>query len=125
MLFRSRVYTTCTPCGARAAPSSPAQRHAVENIINALSLNVIQDAKESTYTVSVKDVYSGDIVASNVQITGNRVYGVVNPNIDVEFDAMAGVSATWDSARKGFVYVSKDYSTVLHLADNTTVFQIN
>ena len=95
-----------------------------ENIINALSLNVIQDAKESTYTVSVKDAHSGDIVASNVQITGNRVYGVVNPNIDVEFDAMAGVSATWDSARKGFVYVSKDYSTVLHLADNTTVFQI-
>ena len=95
-----------------------------ENIINALSLNVIQDATESSYTVSVKDAHSGDIVASNVQITGNRLYGVVNPNVDVEFDAMAGVSATWDSARKGFVYAAKDYSTTLHLADNTTVFQI-
>ncbi|CBL27744.1 flagellin [Fretibacterium fastidiosum] len=95
-----------------------------ENIINALSLNVIQDATESSYTVSVKDAHSGDIVASNVQITGNRLYGVVNPNVDVEFDAMAGVSAKWDSARKGFVYAAKDYSTTLHLADNTTVFQI-
>lgn len=95
-----------------------------ENIINALSLNVIQEATESSYTVSVKDAHSGDIVASNVQITGNRLYGVVNPNVDVEFDAMAGVSATWDSARKGFVYAAKDYSTTLHLADNTTVFQI-
>ena len=95
-----------------------------ENIINALSLNVIQDATESSYTVSVKDAHNGDIVASGVQITGNRLYGVVNPNVDVEFDAMAGVSATWDSARKGFVYAAKDYSTTLHLADNTTVFQI-
>ena len=95
-----------------------------ENIINALSLNVIQDATESSYTVSVKDAHNGDIVASNVQITGNRLYGVVNPNVDVEFDAMAGVSATWDHTRKGFVYATKDYSTTLHLADNTTVFQI-
>ena len=74
--------------------------------------------------MSVKDAHNGDIVASGVQITGNRLYGVVNPNVDVEFDAMAGVSATWDSARKGFVYAAKDYSTTLHLADNTTVFQI-
>ena len=95
-----------------------------ENIINALSLNVIQDATESSYTVSVKDAHNGDIVASNVQITGNRLYGVVNPNVDVEFDAMAGVSAKWDEVRKGFVYAAKDYSTTLHLADNTTVFQI-
>ena len=95
-----------------------------ENIINALSLNVIQEATESSYTVSVKDAHSGDIVASNVQITGNRLYGVVNPNVDVEFDAMAGVSAKWDSTRKAFVYAAKDYSTTLHLADNTTVFQI-
>ena len=96
-----------------------------EGVINAFSLNVIQDAKESTYTVSVKDAHNGSVVASDVRISGNKLIGVVNPNIDVEFDAMAGVSATWNNLRKGFVYTtSNDYSTVLHLADNTTVFQI-
>ena len=38
---------------------------------------------------------------------------------------MAGITATWDKARKAYTYkVDDNYSTVLHLADNTTVFQI-
>ena len=96
-----------------------------EGVINAFSLNVIQEAKESTYTVSVKDAHDGSVVASDVKISGNKLIGVVNPNVDVEFDAMAGVSATWDNVRKAFVYENTElYETVLHLADNTTVFQI-
>lgn len=96
-----------------------------EGVINAFSLNVIQDAKESAYTVSVKDAHNGSVVASDVRISGNKLIGVVNPNIDVEFDAMAGVSAKWDEGRKAFVYGdTKILNTVLHLADNTTVFQI-
>ena len=96
-----------------------------EGIINAFSLNVIQDAKESAYTVSVKDAHDGSVVASDVKISGNKLIGVVNPNIDVEFDAMAGVSAKWDDARKTFIYGdTKMHETVLHLADNTSVFQI-
>ena len=96
-----------------------------EGVINAFSLNVIQDAKESAYTVSVKDAHNGSVVASDVRISGNKLIGVVNPNIDVEFDAMAGVLAKWDEGRKAFVYGdTKILNTVLHLADNTTVFQI-
>ena len=96
-----------------------------EGVINAFSLNVIQDAKESAYTVSVKDAHNGSVVASDVRISGNKLIGVVNPNIDVEFDAMAGVLAKWDESRKAFVYGdTKILNTVLHLADNTTVFQI-
>lgn len=95
-----------------------------EGVINAFSLNVIQDAKESAYTVSVKDAHNGSVVASDVRISGNKLIGIVNPNIDVEFDAMAGVSAKWDETGRRFTYTAADYATVLHLADNTTVFQI-
>ena len=96
-----------------------------EGVINAFSLNVIQEAKESTYTVSVKDAHNGSVVASDVKISGNKLIGVVNPNVDVEFDAMAGVSAKWDEVRKAFVYNdTENHETTLHLADNTTVFQI-
>jgi flagellin len=97
-----------------------------ENLIKALSLNVIQEARENTYTVSVTDAHSGKNVASSVKITGNVLYGVVNPNVDVEFDKMADVDVTWNTTTKQFDLSSgsRDYETILHLADNTTVFQI-
>ncbi|MDR1916607.1 MAG: flagellin, partial [Synergistaceae bacterium] len=97
-----------------------------EDLIKALSLNVIQEAKESSYRVSVADAHDSTNIASNVKITGNVLYGVVNPNVDVEFDAMADIQVTWDPTARKFV-LSNDsgtYGTILHLADNTTVFQI-
>ena len=95
-----------------------------EDVINAFSLNVIQKASESTYRVGVEDAHTGNVVASERLVTGNKLIGVVNPNIDVEFDAMAGVSAKWDAVSGSYKLTSKQYETVLHLADNTTVFQI-
>ena len=96
-----------------------------EDLVKALSLNVIQSAKETSYTVDIKDAHTDKVVVSGAQTTGNKLIGVLHPNIDVEFDAMAGITATWDKARKAYTYkVDDNYSTVLHLADNTTVFQI-
>jgi flagellin len=109
-------------------PGTPGQLNfsGDEDLIKALSLNVIQEARDNTFTVSVEDAHSGKNVASNVKITGNVLYGVVNPNVDVEFDAMADVSVSWDSNARKFVLTQdeRDYETIVHLADNTTVFQI-
>ncbi len=95
-----------------------------EDLIKALSLNVIQEAKESNYTVSATDAHTGKLVVSDTKTTGNRLIGALHSNIDVEFDAMAGVKAKWNEATKSYSYTSTDYHTTLHLADNTTVFQI-
>jgi flagellin len=97
-----------------------------EDLIKALSLNVIQESKDNTFRVSVTDAHSGKNVASNVKITGNVLYGVVNPNVDVEFDSMADVKVTWNETTKKFDLAADEgiYETILHLADNTTVFQI-
>jgi flagellin len=95
-----------------------------ENVINAFSLNTIQDATESTYKATVQDAHTGQTIAKDVQVTGNKLIGVINPNVDVEFDALGGVTATWNDAAKKFGYETKDYETTLHLSDNTTVFQI-
>lgn len=98
-----------------------------EDVIKALSLNVIQNSAESQYRVSVADAHSGNTIASNVKVTGNMLYGVVHENVDVEFDAMANVKLEWSESAKNF-RLSRDtgeiYTTTLHLADNTTVFQI-
>ncbi len=98
-----------------------------EDVIKALSLNVIQKSSESSYRVSIADAHSGNTVASNVKVTGNMLYGVVNPNVDVEFDSMANVKVEWSESAKTFrLKTDSDniYETTLHLADNTTVFQI-
>jgi flagellin len=98
-----------------------------EDIIKALSLNVIQKSSESQYRVSVADAHSGNTVASNVKVTGNMLYGVVHKNVDVEFDSMANVKVEWADGSKSFRLVQDSghiYETIVHLADNTTVFQI-
>lgn len=96
-----------------------------EDLIKAFSLNVIQDARESDYTVTVADAHTGATLVNGAKVTGNRLIGLVHPNVDVEFDAMAGVSATWNATGRKYDYnEATAYATMLHLADNTTVFQI-
>ena len=97
-----------------------------EDIIKALSLNVINKSTESQYRVSVTDAHNGNTIASNVKVTGNMLYGVVHANVDVEFDAMANTKVEWSDSALSFRLTreSEIYETVLHLADNTTVFQI-
>jgi flagellin-like hook-associated protein FlgL len=97
-----------------------------EDLLKQLSLNEIQAASENTFTVSVWDAHSGKSVASGVKITGNKLIGVVNENVDVVFDAMANIQVEWNEATKSFGLTKEanSYQTILHLADNTTVFQI-
>jgi len=97
-----------------------------EDVIKALSLSVIQDSKENEFRVSVQDAHSGATVASNTKVTGNMLIGIVHPNVDVEFDPMADVAIKWNDNTKQFELSAKDgtYETYLHLADNSTVFQI-
>ncbi|WP_274705055.1 flagellin, partial [Dethiosulfovibrio faecalis] len=97
-----------------------------EDVINALSLNVIQDSEENEFRITVQDAHNGNTVASAVKITGNVLRGVVHENVDVEFDAMANVAVAWSDSAQGFLLTrdSSVYETTLHLADNSTVFQI-
>ncbi len=99
---------------------------ASEELLNAFSLNTIQEATESKYQVSVYDAHTNQEIAKDVKVSGNRLIGVINPNVDVEFDAMNGISASWwDERRKAYVYdTSIETSTTLHLSDNTLVLQV-
>jgi flagellin len=95
-----------------------------EDVVKALSLNEVQKASENTFNVKVTNAHTGTNV-NQVEVTGNQLVGVVHPNVDVEIDAMAGLDAAWDdAAKKWTVSSSGTYNTTVHLADNTTVFQI-
>jgi flagellin-like hook-associated protein FlgL len=95
-----------------------------EDLLKALSLAEVQSSRENTFTVDIRDAHTGLLVASGVRVTGNKLVGVVNQNVDVEFNQMAGVRVS-AAGVVGFVLnAGATYSGRLHLADNTTVFQI-
>lgn len=97
-----------------------------EEFTNALSLNIIQESEENNFTVNITDAHDGSTVAEDVNITGNTLIGVVHNNVDVKFDAMADIDVSWSTDEAKWVSTGADgtYSTMVHLADNTTVFQV-
>ncbi|ABI67550.1 Flagellin and related hook-associated proteins-like protein [Syntrophomonas wolfei subsp. wolfei str. Goettingen G311] len=98
-----------------------------ENVIKALSLTNLKDAKENTFTVNVTDAHTGNYIAKDVNIEGNMLVGTVHQNVDVEFDNMTGIKLEWNTATKNFDlkggFANRE-DTYVHIADNTMVFQI-
>ncbi|MBR1602747.1 MAG: hypothetical protein IJ667_04840 [Synergistaceae bacterium] len=95
-----------------------------EDVLNAFGLNTLQQASETTYTVNISNAHTGSAVLTDAKLTGNRLIGAITPNVDIEFDRMAGTKANWDDKERDFNYETKEYNTILHLADNTTTLQI-
>lgn len=96
-----------------------------EDLLNALGLNTLQASSENEFDITVRDAHSGNTVAIGEKITGNIAYGLIDENIDVEFDPMAGIIASWNDERKVYNMTSTgSYKAVLHLVDNTMMLQI-
>lgn len=96
-----------------------------EDVLNALGLSVLQDAKETNFTVTAADALTGEILVDGVRVSGNRLIGQIHSNVDLEFDAAANVSAVWNGLTKKFDFApgEKAYTTFLQLTDNSTVIQ--
>ncbi|MBQ9628298.1 MAG: hypothetical protein IJR43_03420 [Synergistaceae bacterium] len=94
-----------------------------EELLNALGLNTIRESSETTYTSSAYNAHSGKVIANGIKTTGNILSGII-PNVDIEFDSMAGIKSSWDENTKRYV-LSEDetYSSYIHLKDNVTTFQ--
>ncbi|MDN5335004.1 MAG: flagellin [Synergistales bacterium] len=97
-----------------------------EAILNALGLNEIQASQESRFSVDIADAHTGTAVASDVELTGNVLVGVVDPNVDVEFDMMSNAKIEWNSTTKSWNISSASGadSTNVHIVGNSAVFQI-
>ena len=95
-------------------------------LIDALALNTIKSSAETSYTASVYDAHDGSIIARDVKTTGNVLRGVIHKNIDVEFDAFAGVKANWSDVERNFLLTPEQdaYITHIHVVKNDISFQI-
>ncbi len=98
-----------------------------EQIINALGMTIISEAKENMYTVSVMDAHAGNSVARGLKIFGNQeLEGVWGEAVRVKFDSLLGVMGISYSKESGR-FISGMGSQVyrhIHLADNSTFVQI-
>ena len=97
-----------------------------QDLMDALSLNVIQQPVENEFYVSIQDAHSGQPVVSNVKVSGNYAVGLIHPNLDFEFDQNADMIVSWNDVTKKYETKSLNgsFSTVIHISDNTAVFQI-
>ena len=96
------------------------------DLINALNLNTIQEAEENRFSVSIYDAHTDKTIAENITPDGNRIDGVISPNIALEFDTMSNVKSVWDNASKRYILQNdgNSYSTIVHIDDRSTSFQI-
>lgn len=96
-----------------------------DNVVQALSLMTIQDARDNIFTVNVTDAHSGSLIACNVVISGNNLVGVIHPNVDVQFAENTGINVSWNTASRRFDAISSGICvTYIHLADSSMVFQV-
>lgn len=95
-----------------------------EDLLNILGFNTIQESTESEYTIDVRNAHTGETLETGRKVTGHVAHGLIHRNVDVEFDAMAGIEARWDDDRKLYVHENiGKYRTTLHLADNSMKLQ--
>ena len=97
-----------------------------EALINAMGLTEIQASQENRFSLDVTDAQTGSFIASGVELTSNTLVGVVDANVDVQFDKMANTAVSWDSTNKGWTVASDTGSTDIniHIAAHSTRFQI-
>ena len=97
-----------------------------QDLMNALSLNVIQQPVENEFYVSIQDAHSGQPVVNSVKVSGNFAVGLLHPNLDFEFNQNANMEVIWNNIAKRYETwaTSEAYTTIIHIADNTAVFQI-
>lgn len=95
-----------------------------EDFINAFATNVVSTGSETTFTASLYDAHTGAALATSVKVTGNKLIGVLHENVDIEFDPLADIKATWSDTDKNFILSGNGgYEAVIHLTDSSTIFQ--
>jgi flagellin len=96
-----------------------------EQLLNAFGFTEDQKATESTYQVSVTKAGETTAMSTNT-VQGNDLIGIIHQNVDVTYASNADYEVAWNATAGYFsgTGAAGTYSTSVHLADNTQVFQI-
>lgn len=93
-------------------------------VLRALSLQTIQKATETQFSVDVYEAHNNTQLAKDVKISGNNLIGVIHKDVDVQFSSNSGVKVTYNDNSFVFAKTTAPAETFVHISDNTTVFHI-
>ncbi len=95
-----------------------------EDLLNALGVSTIQEAKNNEMDITVRDAITGEFVGQDT-VSDNRLQGVIE-GIDIEFDANYNLNVEWNTATRAFDFTSTDETTTetINIVDNSMDFQI-
>ncbi len=96
-----------------------------EDLIKAFGFSEIQKSEETRYRVSMQNAHSGESYGHSTH-TGERLYQIL-PGADIRIGANTGISVQWSEASRKYIFSGGGEhleSFHVHLAQNTTVFQI-
>ncbi len=71
--------------------------------VNALSLNVVQEAEDSKFAVTITNAHTDEEV-TKTNISGNRLVGTLDPNVDIVFDAMSDIKVSFNYKTKTWTF---------------------
>ena len=95
-----------------------------QDLMRALGFNTAQYARENTHNVSIYDAHTNEAIIKDSKVTGNRIKGVINSNLDIEFAPNAGLESVWNETSKQYTLSSTGrYSGKIHVTDNSLYFQ--
>ena len=95
-----------------------------EEMLKSLALNTIQEATENEFEISISDAHDGKNAALSLKTTGNRLIGALGQNVDIAFDPMTGINASWNDNIRKFTYSTENTETTIHLKENTLNLQV-
>ncbi len=94
-----------------------------ENLIKALSLEVVQEAVNPQTTVNVKDAHTDNPIGGDT-VSDGVLRGIIR-GVDVKISQEVGISVSWDPTNKTFVFSSgSNEEFYLHIVDASVNFHI-
>ncbi len=94
-----------------------------ENLIKALSIEVIQEAVNPQTTVEVRNAHTNDYIGEDT-VSDGVLRGIIK-GVDVKISPEVGINVEWDSNNDSFKFVSADKETFyLHVVDYSINFHI-
>ncbi|GHV31789.1 hypothetical protein FACS1894167_14470 [Synergistales bacterium] len=100
-----------------------------ENLLKGLGFAEIQSAEDTVYRIDISDAHTGNVLKSDISVSGSTMYGEIHENVDVRLTNNFGidVDTSWlrtnEYGTYGFSENSRN-SLVVHITADSVVLQI-
>jgi flagellin len=97
-----------------------------DGLLNALGFTTIISSQESVFHVDVYEAHKNQVIAKNVNISGNLLAGVVQPGVDVKFAPNTATLIQWNDETRSLEWIAAPgrESIYLHISYNALTLHV-